>query len=122
MAMGRWRLRGGGGGRLGGGNRDREIGRGAMVRGETGKGRGDAEELAKARSGEGEERKEGGLGGEMATGRGRLIRGKWDREMRRGETGNGRGEGQQGGGEGARSGRISQMDMMEWVDVGYRVE
>ena len=42
-----------GGGDWEGGNGDREMGRGAMVRGEMGKGRGDAEELAKARSWEG---------------------------------------------------------------------
>ena len=75
----------------GGGNGDREIGRGAMVRGETGKGRGDAEELAKARSGEvieGEDRKEGG---------GRRDR-NGEEETDKGEWGQGDGEG--GNGEG----------------------
>ena len=61
------------------------------------------------RSGEGEDRKEGGWGGEMATGRGRLGGGKGDREMGRramvrGETWKGRGEGATGRGEGARRG------------------
>ena len=67
---------------------------------------------------------EGGwVGGEMATGRGRLGGGNGDRKMGRGavvkgETGKGRG--QHRGGEGARRGRISQMNMMECLG-GHRL-
>ena len=58
-------------------------------------------------------------------GRGRLGGGNGGKEMGkgamvRGETGKGRGRGQQGGGEGSRRGRISQMNMMEFLG-GHRL-
>ena len=80
-----------------------------MVRRETGKGRGDAEELAKARSGEGiegENRKEGG-GRRDGNGERETDKGEWgqgDGEGGNGEGGNGEWERGEGGEKGQEEG------------------